>query len=395
MTSNASYVVTPLEQLLGVATMRRQVSIGLPGPAVRGDRRFPLTPEAVSMLSERGFKVKIETGAASAIHYDDIRYAQHGADIVPRQETLRCDIVVSLSPISVIDARQLRRGALFLTMYCTVATDADIVRMLLRQHVITIALDKIEDENKHKPFADILAEISGRASISVASSLLANPEFGKGILLGGIAGIVPCEVTIIGSGIDACAAARSAVGLGAFVRMFDNDVYRLRNALRELGPGVMGSAMHPRVLMHALQAADVVVATSISPHYVIGTEMVQEMKAGVITFDLSRQPQPMFPSLMRVDLASASASDNDMSGHQVCYVNPCSAVPRTTSMALSNTFLTLMSEIFTCDGLNSALMLNPGLQSAALTFLGKPVETVVARTAGLRPVDIKLILQFS
>lgn len=395
MISDTACGATPLEQLLGTVTVRRQVTVGLPGPTQVGDRRFPLTPEAVSILTERGFRVKIQSGAAATIHYDDMRYSQLGADIVPRQETLRCDIVVSLTPISTIDACQIRRGALLLTMYDSVVADAGVVRLLLRQHVITIALDRILDENNQKPFADILDEISGRASIAVASSLLANPDHGKGILLGGIAGIVPCEVTIIGSGIDACAAARSAVGLGAFVRMFDNDVYRLRSALRELGPGVMGSAMHPRVLMHALQAADVVVATSINPQYVIGSEMMHEMKAGVITFDLSRQLQPMFPALPRVDLACASAADNDMSGHQVCYVNPCNAVPRTTSMALSNTLLTLMSEIFTCDGLSSALMLNPGLQSAALTFLGKPVETTVARMAGMRPVDIKLILQFS
>ncbi len=395
ISESTSYAATPLEQLIGTTVSRRQVTIGLPGPEEHRDRRFPLSPEAVSILVERGFKVKIQTGAARAIHYNDLRYVQHGADIVPRQETLRCDIVVSLSAISAIDARQLKRGALLLTMYDSALASPDVIRLLLRQHVITIALDKILDDNNHRPFADILAEISGRASIAVATSLMANPELGKGILLGGIAGIVPCEVTIIGSGIDACAAARSAVGLGAFVRIFDNDVYRLRTALRELGPGVMGSALHPRVLMHALQAADVVVATAVNPQFVIGVETMQEMKAGVITFDMSGQSQPMFPTLPQVDLARASTADNDMSGHQVCYVNPCNAVPRTTTMALSNTFLTLMSEIFTCDGLNSALMLNPGLQRAALTFLGKPVEPMVARLAGLRHVDIKLILQFS
>lgn len=373
---------------------KKKITIGLPAPAAAGDHRFPLSPEAAGLLVERGFSVKMEAGAAGAIHYTDLRYQEQGIEIVSRAEALRCDIVVCLSPLNVIDAHTLKRGALLLTLFDSFTNSPDVMLMILRTHVIAIALDLVQDAQGHRPFNDILAEISGRAAIALAASLLADPDKGKGILLGGIAGIVPCEVTILGSGIDAVAAARSALGLGAMVRMFDNDVYRLRLALRELGAGVMGSAMHPRVLLHALQAADVVIATPVLPSIILGPDSVAEMKSGVIAFDISKQMKPVFPSLVKIDLG-VMGLHTVLGGSRACYTNTANAVPRTTAMALSNAFLTLMSEIFTCDGLTNALMLNPGLQAAALTFLGKPVNATVASMLGLRPVDIKLILQFS
>ena len=386
---------TPLEQLLSITVTRRKLSIGLPAPLGALDKRFPLTPEAAGMLAEKGYNVRIEEGAAASIHYPDIKYQQLGVDIVDRIEAFRSDIVISLSPLSLSDARSIRHGGLLFTLYQSIMDNPDGLAMLIRNGVTTIALDLIADEERHKPFADILAEISGRAAMAIASSLLADAEHGKGILLGGIAGIVPCEVTIIGSGIDACSAARSALGLGATVRMFDNDVYRLRRAMREMGSGIMGSALHPRVLLSALRSADVVVASYVKPACVISHEVVNEMKRGVITFDLTNGAQPVFPSLRKVDLGKAHASDNNMDGARACYVNPGNAVPRTVAMALSNSLLAMISEIFTCDGISNALMLNPGMQAAALTFMGKPVNESVAKAVGMRAIDIKLILQFS
>lgn len=381
--------------MLRIGVNRRNITIGLPAPAPGEDRRFPLTPEAAGMLVERGFTVKMQKGGSAAIHYPDLRYQQQGVEIVERAEALRTDMVIYLSPLSPADARGLKRGSMLMTLFPAVAADPEVVKTLLIKGIITIALDHITDDSGHTPFADILAEIAGRASMATASALLADSVHGKGILLGGIAGIVPCEVTILGSGIDAIAAAQSAMGLGATVRMFDNDSYRLRAALRQLGQGIAGSALHPRVLINALRSADVVVATDVRPLHIISADVVAEMKAGVITFDLTSGIRSVFPSMPKVDLGNASAADNTMDGRRVCYINPANAVPRTVAMALSNTFLTMITEIFTCDGMTNALMLNRGLQNAALTFLGKPVNAEIGALVGLRAVDINLILQFS
>lgn len=389
---------TPLEQLCDVLTDKRKISIGLPAASSAGERRFPLTPEGAAMLCERGFDVMMEAGAAEAIHFSDDSYRRGGVRIVGRAEAFACDIVIHLPAVTLADARHMRNGAVLMSLLHADHQTPEAVRCLLRRHIIAIALDLIADSAGHSPFADILSEVDGRAAMAMASSLLADPVHGKGILLGGVAGIVPCEVTIIGSDIAARAAARSAMGLGATVRMFDNDVYRLRDALHELGDSqVIGSALHPRVFAGALRSADVVIATPTRYPIEIGVDVVDEMKRGVIAFDLAHSAAScLFPSLKCVDLARACPSDcSPRAQVRTCYVNAGSAVPRTAAMALSTTLLTLFDDIIVCDGLSNALKFNKGLSRAAYTFLGKPVNPDIARILGARSLDISLFLQFS
>lgn len=378
-----------------VSSRKKIFSIGLPKCNCRSERRFPLTPEGVEMLVERGFVVRMESNAAESIHYTDTAYSRHGALITTREETLLCDIVIHLAPLEVADIRKLRRGAMLLTLLHLECQNHDIVKELLNRSIIAIAIDLIADIHGNRPFADILSEISGRSSIAMASSLLADANHGKGILLGGVAGIIPCEVMIIGSGIAAVAAARSATGLGAMVRMFDNDVYSLRAAIRELGPQIIGSALHSGVVAKALASADVIVATDAVPQPVFDASAVSSMKKGVVVFDISGAEGGTFPSLPTINLAAACPDDTRIEAPRVCFIHAGSAVPRTAAMALSNTFITMLDDVVTLEGVTNALRLSPGLQGAAYTFMGKVVNASVARVAGMRHVDINLFLQLS
>ena len=387
---------TRLEQLVKTAVSPRQVSIGLPASLSPDERRFPLTPEAAAMLVERGFNVKMEAGAAQSIHFPDEAYTRQGVAVVDRAEAFRCDIVVYLPTVSDIDARRLKRGALLLGFAHVESRTPSAVRILLQRAVTAIAIDKICDSSGNYPFADILREIDGRAAVAIASSLLADAVHGKGILLGGVAGVVPCELTLIGADLAALAAARSAIGLGATVRLFDNDIYRLRELVASIGPGVIASALHPRVLRSALRTADIVIGCSLRRPIEISSEEVGDMKRGVITFDLNNSKTSMFPSIPTVDLAQASPCDNAPdSSQRVCYINAGSAVPRTAAMALSNTLLTMFDDIIACSTALDAIKINPGLRGAAYTFLGKPVSADVASLLGMRAVDINLLLQCS
>lgn len=387
---------TPQEQPLETATCHRGFSIGLPKCDNPAERRFPLTPEAAGQLIERGFRVKMQEGAAGTIHYTDSQYTRVGVSVGSREESLACDIVIHLAPLELRDVRKMRRGAMLLTLLRPTDQDLSSVKELLRRHIITIAIDLIEDERGCTPFADILAEIDGRASVAIASSLLADSQRGKGILLGGMAGIVPCETLIIGSGIAACAAARSAVGLGSMVRMYDNDVYSLRRAGQELGPWVITSSLHPRTLDNALRSADVVVVCPTREPFSVSREVVSSMKKGVVTFDLASGDGAAFPSMTAVDLAQASAIESSAQiADRICFVHAGCAVARTAAMALSNTFLTLMQSIITCEGVGNALKLLPGMQKATVTFFGKIVNPRIAQELGIRSVDISIYLTLS
>jgi alanine dehydrogenase len=387
---------TPLEQLLDIALGKKALTLGLPATREAADHRFALTPEGAAMLIDRGVEVRMEQGAGRVIHYDDVRYASAGVKIVSRGEAFASDIVLHLSPLSAIDVRRMRRGAMLLSMLNPNTQDPEAVQVLLDRHIISLALDLVKDTHGNPTFADILNEIDGRASISVASSMLADSNYGKAILLGGVAGIIPCEVTIIGADTAGIAAARSALGIGALVRIFDNNVYRLRCASQLLGPGVAASALHPRVLMSALRSADVVIASHIDHPHVIEAEAVAMMKEGVITFNLDNTYSVHFPSLKNIDLSTNVPINYCYDGRKVCFVNAAGAVPRTTAMALSNTLVTMFDDILNCSGgLSTAIKLHPGMQCAAYTFLGRIVNARLAANLGMRHVDINLLLQFS
>lgn len=385
----------PQEQPVSTASGRKRISIGLPRNIDTSERRFPLTPEGVSRLIEKGYVIKIEHEAASSIHYSDNAYSRQGAELTDRFSTLACDIVINLSTLAPYDIKKMRRGAMLLTLLYPDKLHADSIMEMQRMAIVGIAVNNIADDHGNLPFADILAEIDGRAAIATASSLLADANTGKGILLGGVAGLNPCELTVIGSGIAAIAASRSALGLGAIVRMFDDDVYSLRAAVRDLGPGVIASSLHEKVLMSALRTADVVISTPVQSKLSIGTDMVDIMKKGVVTFDLNAIHGRIFPSMPTVDLAAATDSTCRHAGKRVCYVNAGSAVPRTAAMALSNTFITMLDSIITCEGLNNALKLTPGLRRGVFTFLGKVTNPQAAKAAGCRFTDINIFLQLS
>lgn len=393
---NSQFTAIPHEQPVATARGRRSMSIGLPCCIDPSEKRFPFTPEGVAMLTERGYTVKMEQGAGMPIHYTDMQYTRAGATLVSRAEALRCDMVMHLAPLPAGDIMQMRRGAILFCLSNLDRLDAGVLNSLLQRGVTTVGVDLVRDNSGNRPFADILAEIDGRAAMARAASLLADAVHGKGILLGGVAGLLPCEVTVIGSGIAACAAARSAIGAGAVVRMFDNDMYSLRDATRLLGAGVVGSAMHPRSLSGALATADVVVYTGTVPALRVDADMVSTMKRGVIAFDLSGEGGKAFPSLPVVDLASAfPVTLSPVEPTRVCYVNAGSSVPRTAAMALSNTFITLLTQIYGCEGLVNAMKLLPGLRDAALTYNGKAVHRGLAEAHGLRYVDINIYLTLS
>lgn len=385
-----------LEKLQPVATDNRNLTIGLPKAASDdADRRFPLTPEGAAILVERGYRIKIETGAAASLHFTDAAYTRAGAEAVSHSETLGADIVIHMSPLPSCDVMQMRRGTMLLTLLRPESQTREAIRALLDRHIIAVALDLVQDTEGNTPFADILSEIDGRTAITSAASLLSAPYGGKGILLGGVSGIVPCEVMIIGSGIAARAAARSAFGLGAMVRMFDNDVYSLRRAARDLGQWVIGSALHPHVVENAIASADVVVNTlpeSSTYGFTVDSDMAARLKREAIVFDLASEPGSMFPSLRSVPFANAAKGGDD---RRVCLTNVGSATPRTAAMALTNTFVTLLHDLTACEGVTNALRLLPGFQRAAYTFLGKAVNRRIARIADVRAMDINMFLTLS
>lgn len=387
-----------MEQPLSATASGGRFTLGLPSGLGCGERRFPLTPEGAALLAEKGVDVKVEEGAGCAIHYTDAAYARAGARVVTRAETLRADVVISLAALSPAEVSGMRRGSVLLTLGQSVMDNAGSAAALLRQGVLTVAVERIEDRGSNRPIADILHEIDGCASMAIASALLTDPVHGKGILLGGVTGIVPCEVTVLGSGMGAIAAAHNALGLGATVRMFDNDLYSLRQAARVLRHEVIGSALHPHVLESALRTADVVVATPMSSPFVASADLESVMKRRVLVFDLNPCPGRVFPSLSTFNLGEIAEREQAATTDRACYVNVGCQVPRTAAMALSNAIVGFAGELMSMTSAHKAesvFLTAPGMRPAVLAMFGKVVDRELARILGVSCMDINLFTSLS
>lgn len=377
-----------LEKALRLDSAAREVTLGLPSGVPFGDGRFPLTPEGAARLTDMGVRVSIERNAGLPIHYDDQAYMRAGASIVSRPEVLRADIIVSPAPLTPREAASLRRGSLLITLSRALMASQALPAALLRAGVNVMAADLISD-GSHRLVADILHEIDGCASIALASAMMTDPIYGKGILLGGVTGIVPCEVTIIGSGMGAIAAAHNAIGLGATVRMFDNDLYSLRKASRVLDFKPIASSIHPKVLLSALRSADVIIVTPTKTPFGLAPTDVDILKQRVPVFDLTDRPGYAFPGLAPVDLSTAAASSLTASDRRICYYNVGCRVPRTAAMALTNA-LTGNFETLR-EAHSSPASMPPSLRGAMMLYWGKCVNPALARFIEAPCFDINIL----
>lgn len=355
------------------------MTLGLPASADERERRFPLTPEGVAQLVGAGVAVVMQQGAADCIHYADAAYVRAGAEIAPRSVALGCDVVVHLSPLLARDVARMQRGATLLSLANIAARSPEGVQGLLRRHVTAIAIDLIRPAVDDAPFADALAEVEGAGAIALAVGALADGKAGKGILLGGIAGVPPCEVTIIGSGLAACAAARAAAGLGAVVRMFDGDIRSLRRALWALAPiAPVASTLNSHVLEGALRAADVLVVTG--DKWPLGCDDLAVAKRGVLIYDLT----------------GGNQGNRNVGGREI-HTDVGQSVARSSAMALSNTLVAFIIRHW-LSGLNTplpALQASAAIQRATLTYMGRVVNPELARVLGMRSVDISIYLSLS
>ncbi|MCM1310290.1 MAG: hypothetical protein NC301_04580 [Bacteroides sp.] len=377
-----------LEAPLAGDVLKRRITVGLPSGTAYGERRFPVTPEGATQLIDRNIAIKMERGGGDPIHYPDSAYARAGVDICSRVESLRADVIISPAPLSAAEAGTLRRGTLLITLLSAITDNPLYAKALLHAGVNVMAADLIDHEG-HRLIADILHEIDGCASIAIASALLTDPIHGKGILLGGVTGIVPCEVTVFGSGMGAIAAAHNALGMGATVRMFDSDLYSLRKASRVLNHVVISSAPHPNVVRGALRSADVVVVTPMRSPLTCGQNEISQLKRRALIFDLTAAPGATFPGIEVIDLATPKVQTMAAAETTVCYANVGCRVPRTAAMAMSNALVANMDSVIAAMG--SLAEIPAAMRPAMLMFWGKCVNPTCAEILGIRSLDINLL----
>ncbi len=395
MNQPARSAFMPREELIEKAVSRRQISIGIPHDIHDDEKRVALTPEAVKILTDTGNEVFIQTNAGLGAGFPDRDYSENGAVVADTpQKVYECDIVIKIAPFTEKEAGLLKGNQIVISFMNAATMGEDTLSALTRKRVTAIAAERIKDNDGILPVVESMSEISGITSVLIASEYLSNTSGGKGVMLGGVTGVTPTEVVIIGANTAGEYAARAALGLGAIVRVFDSSVHRLRLFQDLLGQRLYTSTFHPQVLQKALKSADVLIGAlstdDLRPWFYVSEEMVQGMKRGSVIIDLSVDTGGCVETT-----EPRAIKDPIYEKHGVLHYsawNLPSRVPKTASIALSNVFRPLMQDIADSGGITPMLKFNTGLRHGVYIYNGILTNEMLAQKFGILSKDINLLL---
>lgn len=386
----------PQELLKELSKAGNHLLIGIPCERVEGERRLALTPEAVDMLTGRGHRVLVEAGAGLGINYSDNHYAEAGAEIVATPaEVYQADIILKILPPLTAEVMMMKPRT---TLFSTVQFNNfphEAFELMMAKRITAIAYELLADDRQRCPVLNVISEIEGTASITIASELLSNTQGGKGILLGGIPGVSPTEVVIIGAGNAGTVATRAAMALGASVKVFDDDINKLRTIQQVLGQGLFTSTFHPNVLQNAFRSADVVIGAmryiNTRHRYIIAEDMIRIMKRGALVIDLRVNQGGCFETTCCLSPSDPAVFEQYGVLHY-CRQNISNRVARTTSMALSNIFVPMLFQLGEAGAVPGMVKSDPGFKNGVYMYCGKPVNNYVSNRFGLSSNNIDLYL---
>jgi len=385
----------PQEEMLEVARQRSNLTIGVPKEISLQENRIPLVPDGVALLCRNDHQVIIEGGAGITAHFTDHDYSEAGGQIVQSPaEVYKADIILKVAPVTGEEMEWLRPKQTVISTLQMAIQCENYFRGLLARKVTALAFEMIRDKTNQLAVIRAMSEIAGSTSISIASEYLANPEYGRGKMFGGYTGIRPSEVVIIGAGTVAEFAARSALGVGALVKVFDNSIYRLRRIQNNLGQRIFTSILHPKVILESMRLADVVIGAIHSPEgktpCIVTEEMVKQMKEGSLIIDVSIDQGGCFETSR-----PTSHSDPVFKLHGVthyCVPNIPSKVPHTASQALNNIFVPIILNMGTKGGIENLLKLDYGVRQGVYVYNGIMTNLFISKQFNLPFQDIDLLM---
>lgn len=374
---------------------QKKLIIGIPNELDKGENRICLTPEAVQCLVSGGHDIVLQRGAGDGAHYSDREYCDAGARIVETaEEVYTADIVLKVTSVTVRDAECMHEHQVILSSLKLFDLRKEAITEMMQRKVTALGFDVIKDQDGYYPVVRIMSEIAGNSAIMIASEYLSNCRGGKGIILGGVSGITPTEVMIVGAGTLGEYAARAALGLGAVVKLFDASVNRLRQVRERLGERIYTSVFHKPVVDKALTTADVLIGAMLcfdnEDDMVISEEQVKLLKRGAVIVDLSIDHGGC------IETSGPTTHEKPVYTYEgvvhYCVPNVLSRVARTASIAYSNVFLPLLQDIAEKGGVAKALKQDSGLRNGVYIYNGIMTKNVIADKFGLIYRDIDLLL---
>lgn len=385
----------PQEEMLEVGRKKGSLFIGVPKETSFQERRVSLVPEAVGLLVANGHEVRVETKAGEKSNFSDNDYSEAGAQIVyDTKEIFKCDIISKVAPIIEEEVDMMTGDQTLISALQINIQPKEILQKLMAKKITAVAWDYMKDSEGGFPVVRTMGEIAGTTSVLIAAELLSSFKGGKGIMLGGIAGVQPTEIVVLGAGTVGEFATRAALGLGLSVKVFDNSLTRLRRLQNDVGTRVYTSVLQPKVLAKALMRADVVIGAIRSPFgrtpCVVSEEMVQNMKQGSVIIDVSIDQGGCFETS---EITNHNEPTFEKFGvTHYCVPNIPSRVSRTASFALSNIFSPLLLEMGEHGGCKELIKNHYGFRNGVYIYKGALTSEILGRIFDLKYKDMELLI---
>jgi alanine dehydrogenase len=393
--SEARSIYLPKESLLEIEVKDKKLFIGIPKETSFQENRIPIVPEAVRLLTNRGHRIIIETGAGNNSSFADADYSEAGAQIAySAREVYQAELILKVAPPSEAELELLQPNQTLISILQVTMQKKEFISHLVSKKITALAYEFIRDSSGALPIIQTLSEIVGNTSILIASEYLSNTFSGRGEILGGISGIPPTEIVVLGAGVVGEYAARAAIGLGASVKVFDDSLYKLRRLQQNLGMRVFTSTLNPANLRKALQSADVAIG-ALAAHngrtpIVVTEEMVSEMKNGSVIVDVSIDQGGCF------ETSEVTTHTNPVFRKygviHYCVPNIASRVSRTASYALSNIFTSILISIGEEGGLDEMLWKEKHIRSGVYLYKGIITNKIVSNVFKLPFRDLNLLM---
>ncbi|MDX8337643.1 alanine dehydrogenase [Draconibacterium sp. IB214405] len=387
-------MLLPKEEMLEVKKKGKKIKIGIPSDLSKVEYRVPLSPQAVDLLVSYGHEILIERDAGKSASYSNEDYQKAGATIVEtKNETFQCDIILRIAPFDCDEIDALRGNQVIISNMQIQAHCNESIQKMMQKKVTTIAFEYLENEDGFLPFVHQMSQIAGVTSITIASEYLSNSRNGKGVLFGEVTGVTPAELVIIGTSTAAEYAARAALGLGIFVKVFDTSVYELSKLEEKLGRRIFTSVFYPKVLRKALISADAVIgATSFNtpPKFKVSENLVKQMKEGSVIIDLNVSQGGCFETSKCTDFNNPTYTKHGVVHY--CVPNTPAMVARTASISLSNILIPILLAIGDNGGVDNYIKASKGFRKGVYIYHGILTNSDVGRMFNIPSKDIDLLL---
>ena len=380
----------PQEEKLEIVKKGKQFSIGIPKETCLNERRTCITPDAVQVLVANGHHIIVEAGAGEGSFFSDLQYSESGAKITQNpQEAYEQDLVLKINPPTTDEIEMLKMNTYLISALQINLRDKEYFKKLGEKKINAIAFEFIADEYKQLSLVRLIGEIAGSISILYAAELLA---LSNGLMLGGITGVRPTEVVVIGAGIVGEFATKAALGLGASVKVFDNSLSKLRRLHMMVDGRVPTSIIDPKELTKSLKRADVVIGalSKLSAVPIVTEEMVVGMKKGSVIIDVTIDNRKMFETSEVTDMENPYIIK-----HGVIHCglpNLTSKMPRTTTKAISNFFLSYLLNYDDQGGFENMLVHKNEMKQSLYMYKGRHTKKMICDRFDLTYHDINLLI---